>query len=92
MSTVRFKTRKAEPQIGEGVCRRCSAAVYRLPSKKNPEKIVTVDERIGPYVLEEQDDGSVVAVWAGPEAGYAYHYNREMTCASDEDIADANDV
>jgi len=87
-----FTTVKAEPKHGEASCRRCGARIYKAPWKKNPQKTVTVDERSGPYVLEEQADGTLLAVWAGPSAGYAYHYNADMQCASDEDVEDANEV
>lgn len=45
MSTSEIK--KAQPPLGEAVCR-CGTTIYKGISKKNPDKIVTVDGRPGP--------------------------------------------
>jgi hypothetical protein len=87
-----FVITKPQPRFGHSVCKRCGRAIYRAPSKRNPDKTITTDERTGVYVLEEQPDGTVLAVWEGPSAGYAYHYNEDGMCASDEEAAEANDV
>ena len=79
------------PKYGEAACPRCRRKIYRAPSKKR-QKLVTVDERPGVYSLEEAEDGTIVAAWTGPGSGYAYHYNLDGLCASDEEAAEANDI
>ena len=81
------KARPAEPRCGQFTCRRCGREVFRARSKKS-EKLVTIDGRVGPYVLEEQADGTVLAAHYGPEDGYAYHYNEDKQCASDEEVVE----
>jgi hypothetical protein len=86
-----FQITKAQPALGKALCPRCGATIYRAISKKNSDKIVTVDGRTGPYNLEQQEDGTVLAVWVGPNGKYAYHYNHDFLCASDEDAEEAAD-
>jgi hypothetical protein len=33
-----------------------------------------------------------LAAWSGPSAGYAYHYNGGLSCASDAEAEEANDI
>jgi hypothetical protein len=87
-----FNITKPQPSSGAATCQRCGREIYRAPSKKNPDRTVTVDARSGPYVLEEQDDGTVLAAWRGPSAGYAYHYNNSFACVSDAEVEEANDI
>jgi len=87
-----FEPRKPQPKFGEAQCPRCGRRVYRAPSKKCPEKTIVVDERAGPYEIEEQDDGSIFAVWAGPYGRFAYHYNGDYACATDAEAEEANDI
>jgi len=87
-----FEITKAQPTSGAATCGRCGREIYRAPSKKNPDRTVTVDTRPGPYVLEEQDDGTILAAWKGPSAGYAYHYNSALACADDAEVEEANDI
>jgi hypothetical protein len=88
-----FKIERAQPTSGEATCQRCGMKIYRATSKKNLDRTVTVDSRPGPYVLEEQSDGTILAAWRGPSAGYAYHYNSTtFACADDSEVKEANDV
>ena len=87
-----FTIVKVQPELGEGHCVRCGGTVFRARSWKNPEKIITVDHRDGPFVLEEDDSGDILAKWIGPHAGYAFHFNSDWSCATDDDVDDANNV
>ena len=59
----------------ESECVKCGAQILLLKSAKDRDAQLILDERPGPYLVAEDDDGILRGFWTAGETGYAFHYD-----------------
>ena len=66
----------------ERVCIQCGVEILICETKAGAT--IVLDERPGPYRLEEDDKGRVRAVHRSATDGYAFHFGADGFCAKPE--------